>query len=436
MKTVLEDISSVKKKVMVEIEAEDVDKRVDDAYKKFGKRAKIKGFRPGKAPRKVLERYFGDQVLEDVTNSLIKETLPKALEETKAFPVNMPVIENDILTVGKDYRYSAFMEVRPQFELKDYLGKEVEKEELILTDEDLERQLEEIRALRGNLVSVKEERGVREGDYVIIDYEGFDGEGPIEGIKSQNFSLKIGSNRFYPGFEEALIGFKKGDETEIALDFKPDYFHSRLAGRHVNFKVHIRDIKEVELPELNDEFAKNLGGGFEGVDDLKEKVREELRQREERRIDNESKARLLAEISDSVEFELPESLVESEVNATLENIRQNLVRSGSSIEKAGLDKGKLVEEIRPKAEKSVKEMLVLGEVSKQNNLKIDEKDLAEGFEELSRGMGHSPEEMRSYYESNSLMDAFRQTLLKEKTLNFLMENATVKYVTREKIDKE
>jgi len=436
MKTVLEDISSVKKKVMIEIEAEDVDKRVDDAYKRFGKKAKIRGFRPGKAPRKILERYFGDQVLEDVTNSLIKETLPKALEEAKAFPVNMPIVENDTLIIGKNYKYSAVMEVRPQFELKDYLGIEVEKEEFSVTDEDVDRQIEEIRALRGNLVPVQEERGIREGDYVIIDYEGFDSEGPIEGVKSQNFSLKIGSKRFYPGFEEALIGFKKGDMTEIALDFEADYFHSRLAGRRVNFKVHITDVKEIELPDLNDEFAKNLGGGFEGVDDLKKKVREELRQREEKRIDNESKARMLARISDSVDFELPESLVESEVNATLENIRQNLVRSGSSIEKAGLDKGKLIEEIRPKAEKSVKEMLVLGEISKQNNLRIDDKDLADGFEELSRGVGHSAQEMRRYYEASNLMDAFRQTLLKEKTLNFLMENATVKSVAKDKIDKE
>ena len=195
MKTVLEDISSVKKKVMIEIEAEDVDKRVDDAYKRFGKKAKIRGFRPGKAPRKILERYFGDQVLEDVTNSLIKETLPKALEEAKAFPVNMPIVENDTLIIGKNYKYSAVMEVRPQFELKDYLGIEVEKEEFSVTDEDVDRQIEEIRALRGNLVPVQEERGIREGDYVIIDYEGFDSEGPIEGVKSQNFSLKIGSKR-------------------------------------------------------------------------------------------------------------------------------------------------------------------------------------------------------------------------------------------------
>jgi len=205
MKTTIEDISTVKKKLSVEIEVEEVDKRVNEAYRKFGKKAKIKGFRPGKAPRKMLERYFGEEILEDVTNSLIKDTLLRAVEETKIFPLNSPVVENKVLKAGQNYKYSALMEVKPEFELKDYLGIKVEKEKCVVSDKDLDRHLEKIRESYGNLRSISEDRGIKEGDYAIIDYEGFDGDKAIEGIKAENFSLKIGNNQFYPGVEDDIF---------------------------------------------------------------------------------------------------------------------------------------------------------------------------------------------------------------------------------------
>ncbi|MFC1867359.1 trigger factor [Thermodesulfobacteriota bacterium] len=434
MKATLEDVSSVKKRLMIEIEAEEIDKKVNKAYSKFGKTAKIKGFRPGKAPRKILENYFGDQVLEDVTNSIIKETLPKAMEETNTFPLNMPVVENELLKVGQSYKYSALMEVRPAFEIKDYLGIEVEKEECVVTEEDVERQLEEIRTAHGNLRSIEEDRGIKEGDYAIIDYEGFDGDTAIEDIKSQNYSLKIGNKQFYPGLEEALIGFKKGDSTEIKLDFEDDYFHSKLAGKSVNFRVSVTDIKEAELPELNDEFAKGLGGDFADLEGLKKKIREGLTKQKEEKIDHDLKNSLMEKISADVEFELPESLVEAEISSSVENIRQNITQAGSSLEKAGLDEAKLREEIKPTAEQRVKGMLILGEIAKQNSLITDENDINERFEEMSKDVGHDPGIMRRYYEANNLMDALRHTLLREKTLNYLVENAKMISPDADKVD--
>lgn len=433
MKTTREDISSVKKRLVIEIEADEVDRRVRNGFKKVGKTAKIRGFRPGKAPLKILERYFGDQVLEDATHSLIRETLPEAMEETDTKPLNMPVIENEILKTGQNYTYSAILEVRPEFELKDYLGKEVQKEKRVVTDEDVERQMEEIRSASGNLKTIVEDRGIQEGDYVLVDYVGFDGEEAIEGIRSTDFSLHVGSKKFYPGFEEALIGLKKGESTTIEIDFNEDYFHPRLAGKHVRFEADIKEIKEIELPDLNDDFARGLGDEFSNLDELKKKVKQELIQREEKRVENELRQRILKRISDSVEFELPESLVESEIGSTIENIRQNLIRAGASMEKSGLDEDKLREEVRPGAEKSVKGMIILGQIARLNNLTVDENDISKGFQEMSEGTGHDPREIRTYYEANHLMDAYRQTLLKEKTLNFLIENAIVHEVNSSEI---
>jgi trigger factor len=425
MKTNIEDISSVKKKVNVEIEAEEIDRRIEDAYKKLGKKAQIKGFRAGKVPRNILEKFYGGQVLEDVTNNVIRETLPSAIDETKKFPLTMPSIENEELKAGQSFKYSAVMETRPEFELKDYQGVEVEKEKFNVTDEDVQKQLEQIREARGALNAIGEERGIKEGDYVILDYEAFDGDKPIEGVKAANFPLKVGSKQFYQGVEDALIGVKKGEPTEISVDFDKDYFHAKLADKTIRFKIEVKEIKQIILPELDDEFIKGLGGEVKDLEELKKKIKEELVAGEERRIDSELKARLLRKIADSVEFEVPESLVEYEIDSSLENIKQRIVRSGASLEKAGFDEKKIREEIRPGAEKGVKQIFIIGEIAKQNNITVEDTDLDEGFRKMSKDFGTNMETIRQYYESNDLLDSFRQGLLREKTLNHLVENARI-----------
>jgi trigger factor len=434
MKTNVEDISPVKKRLMIEIDAKEIDNRVDEAYRQFGKRARVKGFRPGKVPRKILENYFSEDILEDVTSSLIKETLPEALEETKAYPLNMPVIENDTVRRGQDYRYSAVFEVKPEFEIKDYLGIEVEREKVSITEEDVARQLDQIREARSKLLSVGDERGIKQGDVVIIDYAGFDGDKEIEGVKAENYGLRIGDKQFYQGVEEALIGSKKADQIEARVDFEDDYFHSGLAGKSVNFKVKVKDIKEVELPDLDEGFVKSLGD-FEDLTELEEKIKEDLTVREQARVEKDLKEKVLGKITDSVDFQLPESLVDAEIKGSLERIKQDLLKSGSSLQKAGLNEARLEEEIRPVAEKRVKGMLVLAEIAGQNGLKVEESDLAESFKEISRSMGQDPETVRRYYEANNLMGALRESILKEKTLKYVVDNAKVTEIAGHTIDE-
>lgn len=436
MKTSVEDISGVKKKLTVEIEAEETDRKVNEAYKSLAKRAKIPGFRPGKVPRRILENYYGSQVLEDLARDLVAETLPTALEETKTFPVAAPAIEKETLKAGQDFKYTALMEVRPTFELKDYMGLEVEKEIFTVTDEDIEKQLDEIRKSSGKLNSVEEDRGVREEDYVLMDYEGFEGGEALEGVKGENFLLGLGRGEFHPDFEKGMIGHKKGDTFDIKVAFEEEYRHDRLAGKTVDFKVRVSDIKVLDLPELNDEFAKNLGADLKDLADLKGKIREEMTTKEEKRVDRELKSRLVRKISNSVDFELPESLVESEINFTIENIRRSLMRSGSDLEKAGITEEKMRADFRLASEKRVKDMLILGEVAKQNDLTIGEEELSEGFREMALNVGQDPEVVRGYYEASQGMDAFREKLLEEKTLNYLVESAKVTAVNADKITPE
>ena len=366
----------------------------------------------------------------------MNETLPKAVEETNAIPLSMPIIENEILKLGQNFKYSAVMEVRPEFELKDYMGFEVEKEIFSVVDEDVDAQLEEIRKTHGQLSSVETERGIKEEDFAVIEYEGLEDGKALEGIKNSNFLVRVGGNDFHPDFEKALIGLKKGDMSEFDVDFEEDYSQPKLAGKNVRFKVKVIDIKEMNLPELNDEFAKNLGADFKDLNDLKDKIRETLTEREEKRVDRELKMRLLKKVSDGVDFALPESLVDSELNGAIENIRQNLLRSGSNMEKAGLNEEKLKQDLRPASEKRVKDMLVLGELARSNDLNITEAELSGGFKDLALSTGQDPEALRQYYEANNLRESFRQQLLEEKTLNYLVKGANITEVEADKIKRE
>jgi trigger factor len=435
MKTSFEQISPVKKRLLVEVEAGEVDRKIDEAYRLLGKKASVHGFRPGKVPRKILERYFSEQVAEDVTKGLVNETLPKAVEEAHAFPLTTPVVENDMLKAGQSFKYTAVMEVRPQFELKDYMGVEVEKEIVSVTDQDVERQLEEIRKANSQLKPVEGDRAAREGDCVIIDYEGLEADKPLEGIKAQNFQVTLGNSTIHPDFEKGLIGLKIGDSEEIRVDFEANHPNAKLAGKKVNFRVKVVDIKIVELPELNDEFARSLGADFIDLETLRKKIRESIIQNEEKRVDKELKRRLLEKIAVGVDFELPDSLVESELEYAVETVKQNLARMGSTLQKAGFKEEKLGEDLLPAARKRVKELLILGEIARQNELTINDLELNEGFSDLGKSLGQDPQALRQFYEARQLLGSFREKLLEEKTLNYLVNGAKITPIAADQIPR-
>jgi len=431
MKTTLEDISPVKKKLLIEIDSKEVDKKLNQAYGEIRKSAKIPGFRPGKVPRKILETYFGNQVIDDVTRELISDSFPKAVDEVNTFPLGQPILEKEALKQGQDFSYSAIMEVRPEFEVKDYLGLDVEKEILSISEEVVQKRLEEIREANGKMVSIEEERQIRDGDFVIVDYEGFEDGQPMEDVKSSNLLVKVGKNDFHPKFDEALIGLKKEDETEVGIDFEDDFYDAKLAGKSVNFKIRIVDIKELVLPELNDEFASNLGADLKDLDSLKKELKNAVTSQEEKRIDSELKQRLLEKISEGIDFELPEVLIDAEIDFSFRRLNDNLERSGSSLEKAGIPEAGLRKEFRPASEKRVKEMLILDRIAKQDQIIIDDDDLEEGYGKLAESMGQDVETVKKYYEARGQVDTLKEEMMKEKTLNYLVDHANISEVERD-----
>ncbi|MEJ2024118.1 MAG: trigger factor [Deltaproteobacteria bacterium] len=425
MKTNVEEISPVKKKLIVEIDSMEVDNMLQAAYNKVSKRAKIPGFRPGKAPKKMLERYFAEQVHEDVTRDIISNTFPQAVQESDMFPLGTPLLEKDSLTAGKNFTYTAIMEVRPKIEISDYLGIEIDKKEPVISDDKIQERLEQIRKAHGKLSALEEERPVKDDDYVVLEYEAFENDSPIEGMKATNFMLHVGSGDFHPAFESALIGMKKGDQGEIDVDFEEDYYHEKLAGKNVHFTVTVHDVKEMILPEFNDDFAKNFGEDFKDMQTLETRVREMVTAEEERRIETDLKKRLMETVAEKVEFELPEILVTTEIENAVGRVRENLMRSGSSFEKTGLSEEKVREDFREDAEKRVKEMLILGEIANREDITVDDEEVAKSIAGIAQSMGQPVESIYQYYEARGLMDSLRETLMEEKTLNYLVEHANI-----------
>ena len=434
MKTRVEEISEVKRKINVEIDAEEVTKSIDKAYSQLSRKAKVKGFRPGKAPRKILEQYYGKQVVNDVKSDLIRESFPKVLDETKLFPLGEPSIEDELINPDNIFRYAIFMEVKPEFEIKNYMGISVDKEVLNISEETVDKSIEKIRKSHAKLISIEEDRGIIEQDRVIINYEGFWKDKPIKDIKGQEFMVHVGSGNFYKEVESGIVGLKKGDEKDIEIDLDENFSDSRLAGKLVNFNIVIIDIKKEDLPELNDDFAKVLGDNFESLADLRQKVTEEITLQEEKRIDSELKKRLIGKISDSVNFELPQILVESEINHSINSLKEGFSQNGMTMESTGISESKMRQELIKPSEVKIKEELVLDAIARLEAITVEEKDIGDSFDSLSGRTGSDPALIRQYYESNNLMNSFEAQILAEKTLNHLVKGAIINDVTE--IQKE
>lgn len=425
MKTSLENINAVKQKLSIVIDAEEVDKKFNNAYRQIGKKAKIPGFRPGKAPRKILERQFGEQVAEDVSRDLINETFPQAIEKVDGQPLGMPMLEKELIKQGKNFVYSAIFEIRPHFEINDYLNIEIEKEKCKVTAKNVDNQLYEIRKAHGKASPVEDDRPIKNGDMVTLDYTGFHDQSPLEEIHSTDFVVNVGSNRFHSKFEKALIGCKVGEKPEITIDFEDGYVDSRLSGKTVTFKVTINDLKELTLPDLNDEFAKSLGSQYRDLKTLKKEIKASITTQEEKRTDREAKQRLMDHLSETVQFELPPRLVESELQYHIESVKQNLSRTGADLEKMGLTEDKLKADFKPVSEKRVKEILILSKIAELEKISVSEADVTEGYKELALSTGQDPESLKKYYEAKNLTDSLREKLLQEKTLNYLFEHANI-----------
>ncbi|MEN2765704.1 trigger factor [Ornithinibacillus xuwenensis] len=408
-----------------EVSAEEFEVALDKAFAKVVKTVQIPGFRKGKIPRPIFEKRFGVEALyQDAVDIVLPDAYVKAIDDAGIDPIDQPDVDIEQIERGQTLVFTATVTVKPEVKLGDYKGLEVEELDASVTDEDVENELQQLRDRHAELV-VKEEGAVEEGDTVVMDFEGFlDGEA-FDGGKGENHSLEIGSGQFIPGFEEQLVGKEAGVETDIQVTFPEDYHAEELAGKEATFKVTIHEIKSKELPELDDEFAKDVDEEVETLEELKNKKREQLEADKKQSAENAKREELINKASDNAEVEVPDVMVKSELDRMMREFEQRLQMQGMTLDLyyqfSGQDEAALKEQMSEDASKRVKTNLTLEAIVKAENLDVSEEDVTAELENMASMYGTDIEQLKQMLGGSA--DALKEDLLFRKAIDFLVENS-------------
>ena len=427
MKATVEEISSIKKKVNVEIPEDRVTQEINSFYGDLSKKAKIKGFRPGKVPRNILERHFKDYVKTGVMEKLVQDTYPVALSEADLHPVSDPMIDPGDLQGGKPFQYSATIEVKPNIKLEGYVGLTLEGKKEGAKDEEVAERLKNLQNLHAQLKTISEARPVQSGDYVIVDYEARMDNKPLEEGKATDFTVEVGSGRFIPEFEEKLIGLRPEEEKEINVSFPEDYGYKKWAGQTLSFRVRAKEIKEKILPVLDDEFAKDLGD-YASLEALRFKLKEEIEKEKEGALERQLKDQMVDQLLQSNPFEVPASLVEEQTKALVSDTKLRLATQGVDIKNLGVPEEKLQEDYREMAKKQVRTFLILEKIAGQEGITVTDGEAEDRLKEISERIHQKFDVVKRYYEKNGLIPEVKAGIISEKTLSFLLQKANVNYL--------
>jgi trigger factor len=417
----------VAQRLEVRVQAERVGKAFDRAYRELARQVRVKGFRPGKTPRSVLERLYAASVAEQLEGSLIRETLPDAIERSALKPVATPDIDAQPPRPGEDYTYVARVEVAPEIELGDLSGLSAKRPRVDVADADVDRELEQLRERQAPVVEEPEGTEAAAGHVLNIDFVGrIDGE-PFEGGSGRDVELELGSGRFIAGFEEQLEGALADTDREVRVSFPEDYANRELAGREAVFEVHVAAVKRRQLPELDDEFAKDLGD-FSTLEDLRARIRSDLHAMREKAARAELRRTLMDSLVERTSFEVPAGLVERQLEQQLGAAAQRMQGSAPDEElRAQLERWR--EEWRPAAEREARERLLVEAVVEQQQLAPEPEEIEARVQQIADQEGIDVERLRKTLGAESAQALVREQLLVDKALDFLASIAKVEETT-------
>ncbi|WP_243371244.1 trigger factor [Geotalea sp. SG265] len=434
MQISVESLSSVKKKINFEIPATRVASEVDKVYEEIRKHASIKGFRKGKVPKDLIKKHYHDKMADDVLKNLVNDTYFKALTDEKIYPVSYPVIDSDELKVGENFKYSATVEVFPDVDVKNYEGLTVKKEKFVLNDDVIAARLREMQENMAHLEPAEAGAAAKTGDFVTFDFKGSIDGVLFEGGSAEDYQLELGSGRFIPGFEDQMVGMKAGDEGDLKVTFPESYGQKDLAGKDAVFAVKIKDIKVKELPELNDDFAKDFGE-FETLEELKKKITEVHTQQENDRIEGDLRDRLIKVLIEKNDIEVPATLVDRQLNLMLENSKRRLATQRLTMEMMGLNDETYKAQFRSQAELQVKGSILLDAVARKESIEATDAEVDENIQQIA-GQNGNAEQVTNYYRQNAQARENLTAQLKEdKAIELLLSKAKVTEVERSELDK-
>lgn len=411
----------------IEVSAEEVNKALDKAFKKIVVKINEPGFRKGKMPRPLFEKKYGVEALyQDALEIIVPDAYANAIDEAGIDPVDYPEIAGtETFEKGKAFTFTATVTVKPEPKLGEYKGLEVTKLSTEVTDEEVEEQIQAQLARKAEL-EVKEDGAVEEGDTAVIDFEGFLGEEAFEGGKGEDYALEIGSGSFIPGFEEQLVGVKAGESKDVVVTFPEEYHATELAGKEATFKVTVKEIKTKVLPELNDDFAKEIDSEVDSLDALRAKLKEQTAEQKQAEAEGTLRDDLVEKAAENAEMEIPQSMISAELDRMVQEFGQRLQMQGMNLELyfqfSGQSEEALREQMTPDAENRVRVALTLEAIAKAENVQVTEEDIAAELESMATQFGMTVEQIKTALGGTAVLENDIKT---KKTVELLVENAKI-----------
>lgn len=397
------------------------------AVQKIADQANIPGFRKGKAPRAIIEMYYGKEAVKQEAFEIVaNKAYSEALDQEKLIPVSDPKVEESTFEEGKDMELTIKVTLKPEPELGEYKGLHVEKKEVEVTDEQVDAQIKDMMGRDAKMVVAEEGAVIEKGDFAIIDFAGtVDGE-PFSGGEGKGYPLEVGSNSFIPGFEDQLVGLSKGDSTDVEVTFPEDYFVKDLAGKEAIFKVNIQDVKRKELPELNDEYVASKTD-FKTVEELRANYKERMQKAAEANAKAEYEHELIDLAVANAKFSVPEIMIEDKISQMVEEMKMSLESRKMSLDMymqyTGLDMAKIRGNQRPVAEENVKTDLVLDAIAKAEDIQVDMADVDAEIAAISAQHGAAPEEVKKIIKGNGTMGLLLANILRRKAAHVVIDSA-------------
>jgi trigger factor len=427
MKIQVETISPVERKVIIEVDPDRVAQEMERSYTALGRRVKLRGFRPGKAPRKVLERNFRAEVESEVAEKIVQQTFAEAVRVESIDIVAPPHVSiSEGVSHGKPLKYTARVEVKPKLDPKDYKGLAVTRKPPQVPDDAVSSELTRIQEQMAQLAPVEGRFEAQEGDFAVIDHEGsIDGK-PFDGAKAEGVTVKVGPGSITEGNVGALAGKKLGDAVELDETFPPDSRSEALRGKTAHMKVTLKALKTRQLPQLDDALAKSLGvEGVETLDALRERIRKDLEKRESRRAETELKDNLVKAALERNEFEVPPSMIERAIDGMIEGAAERFARSGIDIRQLGLDYGRMRADLRDQALLQVRGRLLLDAIADAEKIEVTDEDLQAEIARLSDEMGVSLAKVQQQMRGGDAREALRNKIREDKALALMTSSATI-----------
>ena len=429
MEHITEDLSPVKKKITVTVPVEEVEAALAATLAIYRTSVQLDGFRKGKVPVSIIEKRFHEQVYREATTDLVNVHINEILGELKTSPVSRIDFDGGELERDREFVYSISFEVMPEFEVPVYEGLEVEEEEPEVNEDEINAVVDRVRSNMAEIITVGEDRNPADGDIVVIDFEARDEKGEvIPGIKADNFQLNLGDGQTLVDFETLIKSMKAGEEKEGPVSFPADFFNAEFAGRTVTMKVKVHAVKERKLPELNDDFAKKAGG-FASIDVLRKSVRESYMQSRTELNKSAAQKKLLDSLLKLVDFPVPDSLLESNINMILGDMQSRLERQGKGLDALGKTAEALREEVKPEAEMRAKAHVLLMAVARKKEFSVSDQEVDLQLRRMAMQSGQDYKALKDYYTENNLLFGLRDRILADKAMDEIYDKAVVKKVS-------